>query len=171
MIQEGSIGLIRATQLFDPLRGLRFSTYATIWIKEVLSNSNSLDEVISLPSREKAIHNKVRRAWEDMAIETGDGDGASRGGGKRPSASSTEELAVRLGMDKSSVEENLCRMACVTNVLSLDYQYPSSTRSGHSSGDMDEALRSCSSFGTDADLAECAQFRADVVSGLVKNLT
>lgn len=82
MIQEGSIGLIRATQLFDPLRGLRFSTYATIWIKEVLSNSNSLDEVISLPSREKAIHNKVRMAWEDMAIETGDGDGAARGGGE-----------------------------------------------------------------------------------------
>ncbi|KAL3769629.1 hypothetical protein ACHAW5_008510 [Stephanodiscus triporus] len=171
LIQESSLGLIHATQLFDPLRGLRFSTYATIWIKGMLSNSNSLNEVISLPSREKAIHNKVCRAWYDMAIETGDGNGAARGGGKRPSASLAEELAVQIGMDKSSVEENLRRMACVTNVLSLDYRYPSSTRSGHSSGDMDKALRSCSSFGMDANLAECAQFRADVVSGLVKNLT
>ncbi|KAL3770781.1 hypothetical protein ACHAW5_008391 [Stephanodiscus triporus] len=166
LIQEGSLGLIRAAQLFDPSRGLRFSTYATIWIKGVLSNSNSLDEVISLPSREKAIHNKVRRAWEEMAIKTGDGDGAARGGGKRPSASSAEELAVRLGMDKSSVEEHLRRMACVTNVLSLDYRYSSSTRSGHSSGDMDEALLLART-----PAAERAQFRADVVSGLVKNLT
>ena len=74
-------------------------------------------------------------------------------------------------MDKNAVEQHLRRMACVTNVLSLDYQYSSSTRSGHASGDRDEALRSCSQFGTDADLAERAQLKADVVSGLVKNLT
>jgi DNA-directed RNA polymerase sigma subunit (sigma70/sigma32) len=33
LVQEGSLNLMRAAELFDPERGLRFSTYATIWTK------------------------------------------------------------------------------------------------------------------------------------------
>jgi RNA polymerase primary sigma factor len=74
LIQEGSLGLIRAAELFDHRLGFRFTTYAGWWIRQsVIRAIQNFSRTIRLPSH---IHDrlvKVRRVrlalWHEFARE------------------------------------------------------------------------------------------------------
>ena len=164
LVQEGSLGLMRAAELFDPGRGLRFSTYATIWIKGVLGNS-SVSETITLPLREKNKINKINKSIEELCLENNDSSLDSLHSYKP----SDKEIAKRSGLKEKDIKEVLAKMSRAKNVLSLDYQYDSRSRSGTESSKY-SALHNDKNLMDDVDLVEKLQLRADVVAALSKNL-
>ncbi len=157
LVQEGSLGLLRAAELFDPCRGLRFSTYATIWIKGQLSNSHVV-ETIRLPQREKTKWNKIQKAFDELSKQN---DGITE--------LTMEELAAHVGMAVSDVLAIKRRMNQVSQVLSLDYEYDSQSRSGTERSSFN-AMEKDKNFMADADLAERTQMHADVVAAMARNL-
>ena len=160
MVQEGSLGLLRAAELFDPSRGLRFSTYATIWIKGVLGNSN-MSETIKLPLREKTKLNKIQTAIADLELENGGSD---------HSYQPTEtEISERSGMSTEEVKTVMSKMKRAKNVLSLDYQYETNTRSGNINNSY-AGLQNDKNLMDDVDLVERLHVRADIIAALARNL-
>lgn len=67
LVGEGNLGLIRATEEYDPSFGTRFSTYASYWIKQSIRQAlNSTTATIRLPAHMVNLLNRWRRAELDL---------------------------------------------------------------------------------------------------------
>eukprot|EP00520_Triparma_pacifica_P006947 CAMPEP_0118656710 /NCGR_PEP_ID=MMETSP0785-20121206/13628_1 /TAXON_ID=91992 /ORGANISM="Bolidomonas pacifica, Strain CCMP 1866" /LENGTH=441 /DNA_ID=CAMNT_0006549575 /DNA_START=172 /DNA_END=1494 /DNA_ORIENTATION=+ len=151
MVQEGSQGLLRAAELYDPEKGLRFSTYAVVWIKGVLGNSIASGTGVKVPLRERTKINKIRKFVEGYEGEVG----------RKPTV---EEIGDGTGMRVEEVEDVQRRVREAGKLLSIDYVHDYGS-GGFQGAMLDKCLWD------DVSMFDRISMQADVVAMLVSQLT
>ncbi len=98
LIQEGVIGLMRASDLYDPERGFRFKTYATWWIEQRIRRAIADgDRLIRLPVHLQEKMTQIKRAESKLTFSNR----------KVPTP---DELASAIGMDPERLMKFLWRV-------------------------------------------------------------
>ncbi len=72
LVQEGSLGLIKAAEKYDYSRALKFSTYATWWIKQsIIRAISNHSKTIRIPVHMNDKIRKYKRAYVDLSLKKG----------------------------------------------------------------------------------------------------
>ncbi|MDW8052173.1 MAG: sigma-70 family RNA polymerase sigma factor [Armatimonadota bacterium] len=110
LIQEGYLGLLNALDLFNPEKGVKFTTYAThLIIGQIKHYLRDKGKIIKEPAWLQELNSKINRVINELSARYG-----------RPPT--TQEIAAALGMSQKAVEDVLTTRE-VFKVSSLDAIY------------------------------------------------
>ncbi|TVQ27555.1 MAG: sigma-70 family RNA polymerase sigma factor [Spirochaetaceae bacterium] len=105
LVQEGNLGLLKAAGKYDHRKQVRFSTYASWWIKQSITRAlSNKRRSIRLPHRKEDALRKIQRAHNALSQRLM----------RRPSV---DEVAKEVGMESSEVVQI---MNIATGPVSLD---------------------------------------------------
>jgi RNA polymerase primary sigma factor len=90
LVQEGTVGLIRAAERFDHRRGVKFSTYAVWWIRRSLLDAIGDGRTIRIPAAARRQMAAIRATEAELRRPGGD-------------APTDETIARRAGISQATV--------------------------------------------------------------------